>query len=360
MASRPRGPGRGTRPGPSNQGENVRRSICAIALVTGVGILSALGPVAGATTGTRTAAAVGSPGQFGLRLVDVPVSEANNPRALRYIIDDLPTGTIIHRRILIVNNEPRKARFTVYPAAAHITGGLFVGDSGATPNELTTWTSVQHPSVTLAAGASTMDTVTIKVPKHATRGEHYGVVWVQQTSKPRSGSGFGVTEVSRVGVRMYLAVSRGGIPPTKFEITSITGRWLASGQPLIVAHVKNTGGRAVDLNGTVRLVNGPGHTSSGPFPAQKIVTLAPGQSYDLTFAPPKTLPLGSWKATGTLVSGLTKASGTATVQLMPVAATQSGLSAMQWIWVSLAGLATALVLVMGRYALRHRRSRLPA
>ncbi len=198
--------------------------------------------------------------------MDVPVSEANNPRALRYIIDDLPTGAVIHRRILIVNNEPRTAHFTVYPDAAHITGGQFVGDKGATPNELTPWTSVQHPSVTLAPGKSAMDTVTVKVPQGATKGEHYGVVWVQQTSKARSGSDFGVTEVSRVGVRLYLAVSHGGVPQTKFEITSITGQRLPSGQPLITARVKNIGGRAVDLSGTVRLANGPGKTTTGPLP----------------------------------------------------------------------------------------------
>ena len=69
---------------------------------------------------------------------------------------------------------------------------------------------------------------------------------------------------------------------------------------------------------------------------------------------------GTGLATVSLVSGMTKATGTATVQLMPLAAVQAGLSAMQWIWIGLGGLAAALVLFMGRYALRHRRSRLPA
>ena len=108
-------------------GNHGRRPIGAMALglaagvLTAVAALSALSPAASAATSARLPAAPGSPGSFGVQLVDVPVSEANNPRALRYIIDDLPTGTVIHRRILIVNNEPHKARFTVYPAAAHIT-----------------------------------------------------------------------------------------------------------------------------------------------------------------------------------------------------------------------------------------------
>jgi len=340
----------------------VRRSIGASALLAGVGVLSALSPVAQAATGSAGVATAPpgarpapSLGSFGVRLVDVPVSEADNPRALRYIIDELPTGSVIHRRILLINNEHRAVRFAVYPDAAHIIGGLFVGDSGATRSELTTWTSVRHPSVTLAPGKSAMDMVTIRVPKGAARGEHYGVIWVQQAARPKPGARFAVSEVARVGVRIYLAVTRGGVPPTKYEITSVTGRWLASGQPLVVARVKNTGGRAVDLSGTLRLTDGPGRTRSGPFPAQKIVTLAPGQSWDITFAPPRSLPEGSWRATVSLVSGMTTATGTVTVQLVPPAAAQPGPSAMTWVWLSLGGLALVLTLVMGRYALWHRR-----
>jgi hypothetical protein len=33
---------------------------------------------------------------------------------------------------------------------------------------------------------------------------------------------------------------------------------------------------------------------------------------------------------------------------------------MQWIWISLGGLVLVVVIVMGRYALQHRRSQAPA
>jgi hypothetical protein len=333
----------------------VRRLISAIVLALATGCLIYVSPVASAAPLAHHSAGPGSRGDFGVRLVDVPVSEADNPRALTYIIDDLPTGTVIHRRILIVNQEPRTAHFSVYADAAHITGGLFAGYSGATRNELTTWISVQHRNVTLASGASVMDRITIKVPTGATRGEHYGVIWVQQAARGHTSTGFGVTEVSRVGVRVYLAVGRGGVLPTSFDITSITGRWSLSGQPLIVAHVNNTGGRAVDLHGTVTLADGPGNTRAGPFRAEQIVTLAPGQSWNVTFAVPKSLPNGSWLAKVTLVSGLTKATGTAAIRIGPIVAAQAGLSAMQWIWLALGGLAVVLAVVMWQYALRHRR-----
>ena len=330
----------------------MRRSISAIMFALAAGILS---PAASAVASTQLLAAP-QPQGFGVRLVDVPVSEADNPRALRYIIDYLPTGTIIHRRILIENQETRPARFTVYPDAADIAGGLFTGYAGETRNELTGWISVQHPAVTLAPGASAMDTITIKVPTGATRGEHYGVIWVQQTAQARSATGFGVTEVSRVGIRIYLAVGKGGAPPTIFAITSITARRSASGQPSIVAQVDNTGGRAVDLDGSARLAGGPGNSSAGPFPAQQIITLAPGQTGNMTFAPPKDLPTGSWRVTINLVSGITTCTATASIQIGPIGAAQAGLPGMAWIGIAFSLFVLALVVIVGRYALQRRRA----
>jgi hypothetical protein len=325
-----------------------------------VGILSVLSPVASAATSSGPSAAAAPPGSFGVRLVDVPVSEKGNPRALRYIIDDLPTGAVIHRRIRVVNNEARTARFTVYPDAAFIAGGQFVGYAGAARNELTRWTTVQQPTVTLAAGASVMDMITIRVPLGATRGEHYGVIWVQQTAKV-SGHGpqSGVTEVSRVGVRLYLAVGSGGFPPTSFDITSVTGHLTDAGRPVILAHVNNTGARAIDLNGTARLTDGPGGTSSGPFSAQRTVTLAPGQSWNVTFPVPKSLPDGSWQVRVNLVSGFTKATATTAIQLTANVAAQATSSATPWLWLVLGGL-VVLVVGLAWYARQHRRRQAPA
>jgi hypothetical protein len=326
-----------------------------------VGIVSILSPVASAATSSGRSSAPAPPGSFGVRLVDVPVSEEGNPRALRYIIDYLATGTVIHRRILVVNEEARTARLTVYPDAAFITGGRFVGYAGATRNELTTWVSVQHPTVTLAAGASVTDMITIRVPSGATRGEHYGVIWVQQTAKVRTrGSEFGLTEVSRVGVRLYVAVGRGGAPKSSFDVTSITAHLTDGGRPIIVARVNNTGGRAIDLNGSARLTGGPGGTSSGPFPAQRTVTLAPGQSWNVAFEAPKSLPDGSWRATITLASGLTKATATAAIQLSADVVAQAAATATPWIWLALGGLVVVLVVATGWYARQRRRRQAPA
>ena len=102
----------------------MRRTISAIMLALATGVLTVSGPVASAAASARPSAAPGSPQNFGVRLVDVPVAEADDPRAYRYIVDYLPTGTVIHRRMLILNDESRTARFSVYADAAHIAGGL--------------------------------------------------------------------------------------------------------------------------------------------------------------------------------------------------------------------------------------------
>ena len=330
----------------------MRRLLGTMTLAAVAGTGAAIGPaVAVAATQPQTRPVQ----EFGARLVDVPVSEANNPRGLRYIIDYLPTGTTIHRRIFVQNHEKRTAHFTVYPDAAQISDESFTGDAGATRSELTGWISVQHPEVTLGPGASVMDMVTIGVPAGATRGEHYGVIWVQQAADARAAKGFQIKVVNRVGIRIYLAVGQGGAPPTNFAITSITGHRSAKGQPSLVAQVDNTGGRAVDLNGTASLTAGPGGTSAGPFPGKQIITLAPGQSGPMTFTPPKSLPDGPWQAKVTMVSGLTRGTRTETIEFGALAS-QAGLPMMAWV-----GIAVALVLVLVaaffvvRRARRHRR-----
>jgi hypothetical protein len=318
---------------------------------------AAVVPAAMAAAATQPKA--GPVERFGTRLVDVPVSEGNNPRGLRYIIDYLPTGVTIHRRILVTSDETRTAHFTVYPDAAQISRELFTGDAGATRSELTGWISVQHPVVTLAPGASEMDMITIKVPLGATRGEHYGEIWVQQESYARGTNGFGINEVTRVGIRVYLSVGRGGAPPTVFAIASMTGSRSANGQPLLVVHVDNTGGRAVDLDGSVRLTGGPGGTSAGPFPSRQIVTLAPGQSGNMTFAPPKSLPDGPWQAKVTLVSGITTSVATGTVRFgVPIAA-GIHLSLAAWGGISLGAVAVIgaiAAILFRRHAARSRRA----
>ena len=82
----------------------------------------ALALAAGTAVPAAGAAAVATPSpapqRFGVRLVDVPVAEEHDPRAYRYIIDYLPAATVIHRRIMVLNDEPHRTRTRRRSAAA--------------------------------------------------------------------------------------------------------------------------------------------------------------------------------------------------------------------------------------------------
>ncbi len=202
-----------------------------------------------------------------------------------------------------------------------------------------------------------MDMVTIRVPRKPTRAEHYGMIWVQQVANARNARGFAVKEVSRVGIRIYLAVGRGGVPPTSFTITSITGHRSPGGQALLTALARNTGGRAVDLYGTARLTDGPGGTSAGPFQIHQVITLAPGQSGTVTFVPGRRLPSGPWRATITLTSGFTRRTASATILFSPHLASSlwTRPSTMVWAVVVIAAL-VLLILIPVRRARQTRRA----
>jgi hypothetical protein len=287
----------------------VRRYLSALMLVA-----AALAAATGALARPAQAAAGPGPDSFGIRLVDVPANEADNPRALRYIIDRLHPGTTISRRILVENLGPRAARITVYPDAATISGGSFIGAAGATRSDLTTWITTNKQAVVLGPHANTMVTVTIRVPRDASSGERYGVIWTQETSRLRSRGGLAITEINRVGVRIYLSVGPGGAPPSNFVVTSVTTTRSAQGQPVVIVHVHNTGGRALDISGYMKLSDGPGGLTAGPYRIDDDITIAPGQSEPMEIVLSQRLPNGPWLAQIDLVSGLTGRQAESTIQ----------------------------------------------
>jgi hypothetical protein len=287
----------------------VRRHLSALMLVTAV-----LAAATGALASPAQAVGAADPGSFGIRLVDVPTAEANNPRALQYIIDHVHPGSTIRRRVLVANLSPKAGRLTIYPDAATITGGSFIGLAGRTRSDLTTWITTSRHIVSLAPHATTMVLVTIHVPPNASSGNRYGVIWAQETSRVPHGKGVEIIEINRVGVRIYLSVGRGGAPPSNFAITSLTATRSANGQPVVQAHVHNTGGLALDISGSLQLSQGPGGVAAGPYKVDTDLTLAPGQSGPVTIVLSNKLPDGPWRALISLTSGLTKQHTVATIR----------------------------------------------
>jgi hypothetical protein len=263
----------------------------------------AIAPVAGA--GAAPA------GSIGVQLLEVPLAASADPRARLYIIDHLHPGTTIHRRIEISNTTASSMHIVTYPAAATISQGAFVGAAAHTPNELSSWTSVLPGASDIPAGGHVTCTVTIAVPRNAPPGEQYGVVWAETRSAPPAGGG--ITQVSRVGIRLYLSIGAGGAPASNFTIDSLTGKRSPDGQPEVVASVDNTGGRALDMSGTLQLSSGPGGLSAGPFAANLGTTLAIGATEPIIIMLDRQIPNGPWHALVTLRSGLLQRTARATI-----------------------------------------------
>jgi hypothetical protein len=92
---------------------------------------------------------------------------------------------------------------------------------------------------------------------------------------------------------------------------------------VVAATVHNTGGRALDLSGQLRLTNGPGGLSAGPFDAKLGTTLGVGQTEPVLVTLDRAIPAGPWDARIVLRSGLTEREATARVTF-PATAASSG------------------------------------
>jgi hypothetical protein len=270
------------------------------ALVTAIFI-----PVASAAALPRTA----DSNTIGIKLLEGPAAKRNDPRAQIYIVDSLPAGTTIHRKVGVTNHTTKALHISLYPVGAAITGGAFKPDPGHTQNEVSSWISISPSAVDVAPGAQVDATVTVAVPQNATNGEQYAAVFAEPPAVKGSN---GVAEVNRVGIRVYLSVGKGE-PASDFVIQSMKAFRTAQGLPAVSAQVKNTGGRALDMSGSLRLTSGPGGLSAGPFPAELGTTLAIGATEPVSVFLDKALPNGPWSARLDLQSGLIRRAATATL-----------------------------------------------
>lgn len=250
----------------------------------------------------------------GIQLLDAPVSRRDDPRALRYIIDHLRPGAAIQRDVLVVNQSDSRQVIEVYPAGAAIADGRFRFDEGRTPNELSTWVSVDRTRLDLGPGESATVTADVAVPAAASKGERYAVLWASTVAGAGEAQ---VKQIHRVGVRLYLDIGPGGEPATSFELGAVVPSRDDQGNPSVAVDVTNTGGRAVDLTGSAMLTDGPGKLETGPFEVVKGTTLGPGQSGTVTVLFPREVPDGPWTITVDLESGTTTATSTARITFPP-------------------------------------------
>jgi len=244
------------------------------------------------------------PGYVGFRLLEAPVVRHDDPRALKYIVDHLKPGTVIERRFEVANKSDTGHVVKLYAGAAKIADNQFAFAEGRTPNELTRWTSVKPSVLTLGAWEKAEAKVRIKVPATATPGERYAVVWAESGTPPDERHNIG--SIMRVGTRVYLDISDSG-EYADFRIKKIIALRSKEGRPSIVAHVHNTGKRALDLRGKLHLWDGPGGLDAGVHPVTEGTTLPPGGSGIVRVEGlNRSLPSGPWAARLELESGMVR------------------------------------------------------
>ena len=314
-------------------------------------VISTIAPGDGDSTSAASTTPAPSEG-IGLRLAEVPVDAADDPRARLYIIDHVAPGATIHRAIEVSNGSASTQHVSLYPGAASIEGGTFLAADGHTPNDLSSWTSIDPAETDLASAGVHTATVTIAVPADAAPGEQYALIWAEA----RSAADAGVVAVNRVGIRVYLSTGAGGAPAADFTVDSLAAT-RADGQPMVIASVYNTGGRALDLSGTLELTDGPGGLSAGPYPVTLNTTVAVGGTEPVTVELDNEIPDGPWTATITLHSGLQERTATASITF-PRIGTAAAVTATEpflwWPYVVLAALVLAAVAV---FILLRRRSK---
>lgn len=269
-----------------------RRLLVALLLAAGT---TALVPAALAQeAGTRADAVV-------IGLAEAPEARRDDPRAKVYVIDHVKPGTTIRRKLRVANETAVATDVLLYPGAARVQRDAFTILERGVENAVTRWARVEPAQVRLEPGQVADATLVIAVPRDAPNGEVYGAALAETPPRPQAGSQIAIA--TRVGVRIYLSVGEGSEPTSDFEITTLQGGRDDEGRPTVSAAVRNTGGRALDMAGELRLLDGPGGIAAGPFPVQVGTTLAPGESAPVLATLDPELPRGPWVARVALRSG---------------------------------------------------------
>jgi hypothetical protein len=268
-----------------------------------------------------TSEAKQAPGGIGVRLVAVPTGPSGNPLARLYIIDRLAPGTSVSRQVQVSNSTRATADVAVYAAGATLGRVGFTFAAGRVQGQLSSWTSVSRDVLRLRPGTDALEMVTVRVPKDASSGEKYAVVWAQVSAPSLHQRG--LVLVNRVGIRMYVSIGLGGTPPPNFTVGRLAAERSKTGEPFVDVTIHNSSESPLDISGRLTLSNGPGGVSGGPYPLTLGPALAPGRSEIATAVLSKQLPDGPWKASISLTSGPTARSATATVTFPGVAGARS-------------------------------------
>ena len=249
--------------------------------------------LAGTTTESRM-----PPNSIGVRLIEVPESRVDDPRARSAVIDHVIPGATITRAFEVISSVDDAITVALEAENAQIVNGAFVPDPSA-ERGIADWISTSPDRLDIGPSGRSEASFSIQVPPSTPTGEYYGIVYAEAPP------GAGVVRVNnRVGLRIYLSVGTGDEPPVDFQVGQMTAGRDSEGVPYIATDLRNTGGRALDITGEIRLSEGPADLSAGPFAFPGAATLAPGEIYPLRITLDPELPDGPWLAELRAVAGL--------------------------------------------------------
>jgi hypothetical protein len=166
-------------------------------------------------------------GGIGINLINIPASLSGVANSKSWIVDRLLPSTTTTRDIEVSNTTSKPIKVMIYSGAATNIDGRFLTENDGITNLLTSWTTVTPSLATIPANSSQPIKVTITVPSGVADSEQAGVIWASTVT----GSDGGVTQVSRVGIRMinpvgnYVSVRNGisNSPDTSTGIQVIPG-----------------------------------------------------------------------------------------------------------------------------------------
>jgi len=325
------------------------RSRLRLALVLVLVLAGFAGAPASAASAVPSSA--GQSGGIGIGLVEIPSAAQNDPRARRYIVDNLPPGTSISRRVQVTNSTAEAQEVRLYSGSASIVDGAFSGGASGSTNELAQWTRISPAELQLGPGAEEVVLVTVDVPQDAPEGEQYAAVWAEISSRTTEQT---ITTASRAGIRMYVSVAPGNGPAADFALDALTASRTQDGRAIVTVDVRNSGGRALDLTGELRLMEGPSGLSAGPFSTEEVTTLAPGKSGQLVVQLGPDIPQGPWQAEVTATSGLLERTVAATISF-PDAGESQAVTPSGQPWIAFAAVAALLIAGALVLVLRSRR-----
>lgn len=220
---------------------------------------------------------------IGIELTDAP-GQAD-------IIESPAPGTSITRHVRVHNKTGVAQAISVYAGPASIVNETFSVEPAGETNALTSWTTIDKPTVQLDNRQFEDVTVVITVPPDAPSATLYGAIWAAVGG-------------SRSGVRMDVTVGGNNGPAADFVITDLIPERRSDGTVAVLATLTNTGGRPIDITGTLRLSDGPGALFVNAVPAQP-TSLSAGATGTVLFvvSDSSSLPNGPWTAKARLKNG---------------------------------------------------------